>query len=202
MKNLIFNPYTHIAGTKAFLSGISGIIITGILCYLSHVHLDGIIDIHFADAGNSYIYLTEGIIDLACIVLIFSLLGLLLVGFRFRFIDLIGTMAIARLPIIIVPLFAMIFPQGKISDYLMFTFLKIGTPVTISNMDIIGFVFMMLIVILILIWTIALMYNAFKICINIKGAKMALTFIAGLIIAEVISKIIFISLNITIIPTR
>jgi hypothetical protein len=191
MKTWIFNPYTHIAGAKALLTGISGMLLTGILCYMSGTHLDGVIDIHFSDEGNIYWFLAEGLIDLASIVIIFSLLGLMIAGLRFRFIDLLGTLSMARLPFLIAPIFALIFPQKKVLDYILYTYLKTGTPVTIGSWDIIGFVIVILITILVVIWSVALMYNAFRICMNIKGPKIILSFIGGLILAEIFAKIIF-----------
>jgi hypothetical protein len=192
MKTWLFNPFTHIAGAKALLAGITGILLTGILCFMSGTHLDGVVDIHFSVEGTIYWFLAEGFIDLACIVIVFSLLGLMIAGLRFRFIDLLGTLSIARLPFIIVPIFAMIFPQKKVLDYFLYTYLKIGTPVTIGNWDIISFIIVIIIMLLVLIWTIALMYNAFRICMNIKGPKIVLSFIGGLFLAEIFAKIIFI----------
>jgi hypothetical protein len=44
------------------------------------------------------------------------------------------------------------------------------------------------------IWMIALMYNAFRISCNIKDSKAVGGFIAGLLISEVVSAIIFFQL--------
>lgn len=191
METWIFNPFKQIAGAKALLLGISGILLAGILCYMSGTHFDGVLDIHFSDSGNIYWFLAEGFIDLACIVAVFSLLGLLIAGLRFRFIDLLGTLSIARLPYFIVPLFAMLFSPQKITDYILYTLLNRGTPVTIGTWDIMSFIIIMLITLLVMIWSVALMYNAFRICMNIKGPKIVLSFIGGLILAEIFAKIIF-----------
>jgi len=191
MKTSMFNPFTHIAGARALLAGISGILLTGILCYLSGTHLDGVLDVHFSSEGTIYLFLAEGLIDLACVVFVLSLLGLIIAGLRFRFIDLLGTLSMARLPFLVVPLIVMVFPQQKVLDYILYTYLKIGAPVTIGNWDIIGFLIVTIIGLLVIIWSIALMYNAFRICMNIKGPKIVLSFICGLILAEILSKIIF-----------
>lgn len=192
MKNWIFNPFKHIAGTKALLAGMLGILLTGILCFISGTHLDGVIDVHFSNEGNIYWFLAEGFIDLTCIVLAFSLLGLMVAGLRFRFIDLLGTLSMARLPFLLVALIALIFPQEKVLDYFLYSYLKIGTPVTIGNWDIISFIITMLITLLVTIWSVALMYNAYRICMNIKGPKIVISFIGGLLLAEIFAKIIFI----------
>jgi hypothetical protein len=202
MKTNIFNPFTRIAGIKAFLAGFTGIILCGILCYLSKAHFDGVIDVHFGATGSIYLFLAEGLIVLASVVIIFSLTGLILVGTRFRFIDILGTMSLARLPMIIVPLFALILPPDRVTDYFLYTFLKIGNPVTIGSWDIASFVIMIIVMFFALIWTITLMYNAFRICMNTKGAKTVIAFIIALILAEALSKIVFYIMNPINIPLK
>ena len=194
MKTNIFNPYNRIAGTKAYIAGFTGIILSGVLCFFSHTHFDGVIDVHFNDAGSIFLFLLEGLIALGSIVLIFSLAALILVGTRFRFIDMLGTMSLARLPMIIVPFFALILPPEKVTDYFLYTFLHQGAPVTIGNWDIASFIIMIFIMLFVLAWTITLMWSAFRICTNTKGAKTVVAFIAGLMIAEALSKVLFITI--------
>jgi len=48
-----------------------------------------------------------------------------------------------------------------------------------------------LIGILILVWFVVLAYNGFKVATNAKGTKSTLLFIVSLLVAEILSKIIF-----------
>ena len=191
MKKLIFNPFTKIAGTKALIIGLSIIILSALLCYPTNTHFDGVLDIHFSGANNIYIHLIEGITNLISIVFIFSLTVLIIVGAKFRFIDLLGTMSLSRAPLIIIPIFSLILPLQKMNDYFTYTYSKIGTPVEIGYWDIISFIVFSLIIIFVIIWTITLMYNAFRICMNVKGAKAVASFVTGLLLAEVLSKVVF-----------
>jgi hypothetical protein len=194
MKKYIFNPFTRIAGIKAFLLGVLAVVITAVICFFSHAHFDGAIDSHFGAEANMMQYFKEGFVDLASIIIVFYLLGLIIAGSRFRFIDMAGTMAFARIPLILTPLFALILPHERFINYMLYTFLKQGQPVTVNTMDIIGFVITTLITILMVIWMIALMWNAFSICMNSKKPKIIVAFIVGLLLAEVISKITLIYL--------
>ena len=45
-----------------------------------------------------------------------------------------------------------------------------------------------------IIWMVALMYKAYAVSCNVKGAKAIGTFIASLILAKVVSKIVVIAL--------
>ena len=193
MKKYIFNPFTQIAGIKALL-GYLVVILTTLICFFSHTHFDGILDAHFRAETNMAHYFIEGFVDLASVIIVFYLLGLIVAGTRFRFIDIAGTMAFARIPVILTPLFALIFSPERFTNYMLYTFLHKGVQATINTMDILSFVITTLITILMVIWMIALMWNAFRICMNSRKPKIVITFIIGLIIAEVISKITLIYL--------
>jgi len=202
MKTNIFNPFTRIAGTKAFLAGFTGIILGGILCYLSKTHFDGVIDVHFGNTGTIFLYLAEGLIDVSCALLFFSFAGLIISGTRFRFIDILGTISFARLPLIIVPILALVLPHEKVIDYFLYTFFNQGEAVSITTWDIAGFIILSLVMMFVTIWSIALMYNAFRICTNTKVAKTVIAFVIALILAEVLSKIIFYIMNPINIPLK
>lgn len=192
MKISIFNPFTHIAGMKAFTIGLPVILLSSVLGYLSHTHFDGVLDAHMSDYGTIYYYIAEGLIDFVCLLVIFYIAGIIISGFHFRFIDMMGTIALSRAPIIFIPVAAFLFPQQKIMDYLNHTFLKTGDPVAITAADLTGFIISVFIMIFVLIWTVALLFNAYKICVNKKGAKLIISFIIALLISEVISKILII----------
>lgn len=190
MKISIFNPFTHIAGMKAFAIGLPVILLSSVLGYMSHTHFDGVLDAHLSDIGNIYYYLTEGLIDFICLLVIFYIAGIIISGLHFRFIDLMGTIALSRAPMILIPLAAFIFPQQKIADYLNYVYLNTGDPVSLTSTDIIGFIISVFVILFVVIWMVALLFNAYKICINKKGARLIVSFIIAVIVSEVISKIL------------
>jgi hypothetical protein len=55
-------------------------------------------------------------------------------------------------------------------------------------------VFVGLLIIPFIIWTVALMYNAYSTSVNLKGQKAGWSFAVSLIIAEILSKIIIASI--------
>jgi hypothetical protein len=52
----------------------------------------------------------------------------------------------------------------------------------------------MVVVVIMVVWTAALMYRAYAVSCNIKGARAVVTFIVSLIGAEVLSKVAILSL--------
>ncbi len=101
-----------------------------------------------------------------------------------------GTIALSRAPMIFIPVAAFLFPQQKITDYLNHTFLNTGDPVALTAADLTGFIISVLVMIFVIIWIVALLFNAYKICVNKKGARLIASFIIAVIISEIISKIL------------
>lgn len=194
MKISLFNPFRQIAGMKAFAIGLPVILLSSVLGYLSHTHFDGAIDSHMGDYGDIYVYISEGLIDYASLLITFYIAGIIISGFHFRFIDMMGTIALSRIPMIFIPLAAFAFPQQKLSDYLNYTFLQTGDPVSITSFDIVAFIISILIMIMAIIWMVVLLVNAYRICVNKKGTQLVVSFILALIAAEIISKITIMNL--------
>lgn len=190
MKFSIFNPFNRIAGLRAFAIGLPIVLLASILGYLTHIHFDGVLDSHMSPEGTIYLFLAEGLIDLICLLMVFCISGIIISGFHFRFVDMLGTITLSRAPMILNPVAALLFPQQRMTDYLNYVYLNTGDPVTLTRMDIIGFIISVLVIMFVIIWVVALLFNAYKICVNKKGVKLVASFIISLIVAEVISKIL------------
>ena len=64
----------------------------------------------------------------------------------------------------------------------------------INYADALIFAFAVIVIILMAVWMVALMYRAYAVSCNIKGAKAIITFIVSLIGAEVLSKAVILRL--------
>jgi len=188
MKNWVFNPFNYIAGSKALLLGIAIITLSALLGYFSNNHFDGVIDIHIGAKAPFLVFLVEGLINLFCISLFLLIFSAIFLTLKFRIIDVVGTQAFARLPLIIVPIIGIFLPQGNIAEYIQYTFLKIGNPISISNFEIAGFIIYTIISLVSLAMMITWMYNAYRVSSNIKGAKIIISFIVSVLLAEILSK--------------
>jgi hypothetical protein len=185
MKTWIYNPFEYIAGYKALFIGLAVMLLSTFLGSLNGSHFDGAIDMHIGTHTASFFYYIETFISWFITALIFYLIGIVLSKSSVRPVDVLGTMAFARIPLILT-LIAGFFPlteqlkglnpadpqetAQKIISILP-TLLLISAPIVAS-----------------LIWTITLMFNAYKISCNLKGARLISSFIIGLIAAEILSK--------------
>jgi hypothetical protein len=185
MKKWLFNPFIYVAGMRSLLIGWVIMLITAAIGYVSKMHFDGAIDMHTGQAPPSsyFISVLEMFIDWVCLVLPLYIFGRIASESSIRFIDVAGTLALAKWPMIFMTLLGFLpLPQldektANFKDMLAFA----TNPTVITEA---------LISLPIIIWIIVLMYNAFAVSTNLKGGKAATAFIAGVIIAEVISKVI------------
>lgn len=185
----LWNPFELIAGEKALGLGLLLITGTGLLSWPAQIHFDGVIDLHFTSRGDWWQYLAEGWIDWLSICLVLTLAGRIFSKSSPRLLDIIGTQALARYPAFIVALLAVIIPHKNAGEYLVSTFLENSEPVQISTVDLTGFILLSLAGLVAVIWMIALMYNAFSVSCNLKGAKAIWIFTGSVIAGEILSKI-------------
>jgi hypothetical protein len=108
-------------------------------------------------------------------------LGSLLIARKTRFVDILGTMTLARAPYLILAIFSLFIQYPSTEEILS------NPMIVFSSIPLIIFA---IISIPITIWFIALMFNGFKVSTGGKGSKVGFVFTIALILAEIFSKIL------------
>ncbi|MEC5125501.1 hypothetical protein VSU19_01965 [Verrucomicrobiales bacterium BCK34] len=195
-KNLLtwlWNPFAIIAGGPALTSGILIILATGYLASHTHTHFDGVLDTHVGLRAPLWFFLAEGILNWLCLFIVLLIGGLLVAKRRsFRFIDLLGTQALARWPFLITTLVTFL-PGFKSFNAKLLTIVNQGkiTFPSAPASEIITFVFVTFLMIVVTVWFVALAWKSFRISCDVRGWKAITVFAIGIIIAEVLSKFAF-----------
>jgi len=188
LRDWLFNPFQFIAGGRALVIGLILIAATAAIASFSRVHLDGVLDMHLGVASiKRHFFFIEGAVDWLALSIVLILIGKLLSRGRGRIIDIVGTQALARWPMLISSLLGFL-PGITATGAALFQ--SIGTS-GVARPDpgmIAIFVLFTLTVVLMTVWMVALMYRGFAVSCNLKGVKAIAAFSAGLILAEVISK--------------
>lgn len=185
----LFNPFRFIAGLRALLLGLIIIALTSMLGSLSNTHFDGTLDVHTGTPAPLWLFLAEGLINWLSLALPLYFFGLILSRSSLRFIDVLGTQALARWPYLLTALVMMPPSNRRIFQYFMSLAMQGAATDPLSYLDMTVFIFAMLVTILMVVWMVALMYRAYSLCCNIKGLKAVITFIISLISAEALSKL-------------
>ncbi len=178
--SLIFNPFKRIAGWEAFGIGLVIAVLTTFTGNFAGIYFDGVIDMHFAenfDSLKSWLMIPVNIISISVIMWLAGIT----VSKNFRFIDILGTMTLSRAPFLLIALASFFVKVPDLSGIMQDPFVMF---------DSISFIIILIFTFPIIIWSVTLMYNAYKISTGASGQKLSISFIFGLIIAEIISKII------------
>jgi hypothetical protein len=185
---LFFNPSVYIAGAEALLMGMAVIVLAALTGSLGNIHFDGVLDTHIGMPAPFWIFLLEGILDWLSLGLVLLVLGRMISRTGFRTVDALGTQALARWPALLMSLILLPKAFQRISNDLVEQ-LRMGGMPKINPAD--AFIFAAVVAGLLLFtcWMVALMYKAFSVSCNVKGGKAIGTFVGGLLLAEIISKI-------------
>ena len=190
----LFNPFRFIAGFKALLLGLAIILLSAFVGSLSNTHFDGVLDVHTGLKAPLWLFFAEGLINWVCMVIPLFFFGLIVSRSSFRTIDVFGTQALARWPYLITAVVMLPDANQRVIVYIMSKLTQTAPAAAISYIDVFVFAFAMLLSIFMVIWMVALMYRAYVVSCNIKGAAAITTFIVSLIGAEVLSKFAILSL--------
>ena len=173
----LINPFTRIAGWQAFGMGLLILLVTGVVGAYSNVAFDGVFDMHLMDLTLEKSLLIQAI-SVVSLVLVMWVTAML-VSKTFRFIDILGTMSLARAPFLLLA-FAGFFTTTPDMQALM------KDPYSIFES--VSFIVVMVLSLPVIVWNITLMFNALRVSCDIKGSKLTIAFILALFVAEIISK--------------
>lgn len=188
MKQTLFNPFVRIAGMKALLIGLVFLVLSSALAGILLTRFDGVLDIHFGGYHAFYVPFLDNLIDVCFLTLFFYLAGSILTKGRTRFIDILGTMTLARFPFVLAPLLNINDCLGKIGEKIILNLgVKDYIPLTTAELTVLIVISVLLI--LIVIWYVLLLYRAYVTSTNLKGANAVVSFIIALILAEITSSI-------------
>ncbi|MDD5063524.1 MAG: hypothetical protein PHQ35_02035 [Phycisphaerae bacterium] len=183
----LFNPFRFMAGFQALLLGLAIILLSSFIGSISNTHFDGVLDVHTGAAAPMWFFLVEGMIDWICMVIPLFFFGLIVSRSSFRVIDVLGTQALARWPYLIAAVAMIPDANRRVLEHIVSKVAQTA-PAAISSIDVFVFGFAMIVLILMMIWMVVLMYRAYTVSCNIKGAAAIVTFVVSLIGAEVLSK--------------
>jgi hypothetical protein len=187
----MFNPFMYIAGWQALFTGLTVILVTALIGSTGNVHFDGVLDTHIGRDAPLWLFVAEGFIDWLSMVILLLAAGFTFRGTAFRIIDVFGTQALARWPMLL-PAAAGILPANRrVTEELLKMAENPNQFPPLPPLDAVVFAATMIVILVTSVWMVALMYRAYAVSCNLKGAKAIVSFIVCLMIAEVISKITF-----------
>jgi len=191
----VYNPFEKIAGWKAFGIGVVILCAATVIGYFSNTVFYGISIKTVASVTWGKAFSLQGL-GLAITVVVMWITALLSAK-RVRFQDILGTVTLAKYPLVLAAIMFLTISKrmNEIAEMFPTSLNELTTESiqriveTVNNLTLSDYVLLMVMAIVsifIFVWTIALLFNAFKVSTNLKGSKCALWFIAAILISEII----------------
>ena len=179
----LFNPFVRIAGEQALAIGLIVIVASGLAAAAAGVHFDGLIDFHPGYRVSLRVAIVEGLLNWSVISMLLVLVSLLVAPRTVRVVDIAGTQALARFPLLLAAL-ACVPPAVRRANEEMTAALadgRIMMPTVASSVSgLFGSVCV--------IWMVWLMWKAFSVSCNQRGGRAVAIFAAAVIAGEVATK--------------
>jgi hypothetical protein len=171
-KDWLLNPFARIAGREALLAGLGIMMLSACIAWPAGTHFDGAIDIHAgSDTVPGWIYFAEPLVAWGCTTAMFLLVSVVGTGRRFRVIDLAGTLALSRTPMLLAAPLGFVLPDNVDPMHPGAGMLLSAIPLLVIS-----------------VWTIILMFHAFRVSVNPKSGRAGWLFALALVLAEMLSK--------------
>jgi len=187
----LFDPFTLVAGAKSLLLGVSAIGLAAWIGSLSNTHFDGVLDTHTGVAVPLWVYFGEAAIDWLSLSITVGITAMCFSKSRFRWLDVLGTQALARWPTVLMALLCLPEAYGRFGMELL---KNVQDPAALTKLmsgpDAVVFFTVVIGVLLLTMWMVYLMYKAFSVSCNMRGGKAIGLFIGALLLAEILSKVL------------
>lgn len=190
MIKFLINPFRRIAGWEALGAGISVLLATAVVGHFSHTHFPDLISVKVSGELPVSFLILQSFSNWLIVSILLYLFSLFLSSSSVRIIDIFGTQALARFPYLLAAFTGFSGSVEKMGKYILWKNLQIGNPVDISTSEMSLAVVLIVLTLLITIWMITLMVNAYKISANLKGTKLVVSFIISAIASVILSGLI------------
>ena len=180
----LINPFTYLAGGKALCIGLFIQLLSVFLGNMSGTHFDGAIDVHLGAKMTLLQDLLMWVVSVTFLVMTLYISGLILTK-NFRFIDLFGTVLIARTPFLILAIVAFFVEIPSLAIIMADPF------AILSSVPFLVFIILSL---PLLVWHICLLYHAYKVSVGLPTNKAVVGLILAIVAAEILSKTLIINL--------
>jgi len=188
--NKLINPFKYIAGWEALLAGLAVLFATAGVGYFSHIHFPDLISVKTINEIPFYVLLIQQGSNWLVISILLYIVAIIFSPSTVRGIDIFGTQALAKFPYLLAALCGFSGSVDKFGKYMLWSALQTGEPVEMSSGEMMLAVTLILITVVLTIWMVTLMFNAFKVSANLKGAKLTVSFIIAVIGSIIITGII------------
>lgn len=185
---IILNPFIKFSEKQLLIVGVSSAIAGSLIASMIGVTFDGLIDVHLYPEITFLDSLKENSILIILITLLLFGFGKI-INSKTRFIDILNSSLLFRIPFYISALLTSIPVIKKIEEEVMKNINSLDK-INLETTDLIGILVISILSIVLLIYAIKLLFQGFKTATNAKKAVHYVIFGVLILVGEILSKII------------
>ena len=186
----LFNPFVRIGGEQALAIGLGVIVVSGLVAAAGGVHFDRLLGFRAGYSVSWWVPVVEGLVNWSVISMLLVPVSLLVAPRTVRLVDIAGTQALARIPLLLAAL-ASVPALVRDGDVELFTAAVEGRMPTLTAACLASLVAGLL-GLACFIWMIWLMWKAFAVSCNQRGARAVAIFVVAVIAGELATKFLLI----------
>ena len=179
----LFSPFVRIAGARALVIGLSVMVVTGLVAAAGGNQFPALTAFRQGDTGSVWIPVLQSLVNWSVISVLLLLVSRLVAPRTVRFLDIAGTQALARAPLLLGALASLPAPVRAANEAVVAAVAE-GGMVTPPTESLVVTVAAGLLVIVAWIWMIRLMWSAFAVSCNQRGGRAVAIFVAAVVAGE------------------
>ena len=185
----LYNPFVRIGGEQALAIGLGVIVLSGLVAAAGGVRFDGLLDVHPGYTVSFWVPVVEGLVNWSVISALLVLVSLLVAPRTVRFVDIAGTQALARFPLLLAAAACVPGPVRDGNAELVAATAEGRMPAPTAASLVAG-----LLVSACAIWMVWLMWKAFAVACNQRGARAVAIFVAAVVAGELATKFLLVGM--------
>lgn len=188
----LFNPFIRIGGGQALVLGLAAIVASGLAAAAADMHFSGLLDVRGVSRAPFWVPVVEGLVNWSSISVILAAVSLLIAPRTVRLIDLAGTQALARVPLLPAAL-VLALPPVRDGNQELTEFARAaldGQMVTPAPVSLFVGITAGLLVIACVVWMVGLMWKAFSVSCNQRGGRAVALFVGAIIVGQMATQLV------------
>ncbi|TVR88854.1 MAG: hypothetical protein EA411_03725 [Saprospirales bacterium] len=186
--SLFWNPFERYAGSSALVIGTIFLLVGSVAAAIGNARFIGLISMQFVDSVHWLDGFFDQVVSLCIAVLVFTLAAIISGSRRFRIIDILGTFMMAKAPLLVLPLLN--FNGWMYRKSIELTEVALEGQELPNVGDTVILLLVSMVLILFFIWTIVLLFHAYRTSTNLKGLPSFISFVLAMIVTMILSYLI------------
>lgn len=187
MTTWLFRPFSRVAGVLSLGIGIAVIVATAMIgWWWRGIYTDGVLDLHIGPAAPFPVFLTQATIAWLTLSLGLLAVGHWLTSTRYRIVDLFGTQALARWPLLPASLIVGMPPYRRA---LQESIMAVRLAGDAASPEVAIVLVLSLLPLAAGVWMVWLMYHSYTLVFHLNGPRGVWSFVLTLVAAEILSKL-------------